>query len=197
VRNLRALAPIVALILPLVGSQSWAEQKPQFVPTRDVDIMYEVARPDEPTVRERVRWRASDHLERIDGPKKSITIIDQKANEVTLLNYASRTYSQTHIDGASPWPVAPPDEYVTVKRQDEFVVAGLRCRDWSWTDDVEARLACMTTDGVLLRLVVDGKTSVEAQSVSYGAEDAEVFLIPPGYAPAVMAPEARRLFRFR
>jgi Domain of unknown function (DUF4412) len=193
-RNLRAL-PAIALIVPLVGSQSWAAEKPQLIPTRDVDITYNVNRPGEATVRERVRWLASDHLERIDGPKKSTTIIDQKANEVTLLNYTSGTYSQTHVDGASPWPVAPPDEFAIVKRRGESVVAGLRCRNWSWTDNVEARVACITADGVVLRLVTDGETRVEAQSVSYGAQDADIFLIPPGYAPAVMAPELHRLIR--
>jgi hypothetical protein len=82
-----------------------------------------------------------------------------------------------------------------MRRRGESVVAGLRCTDWSWTDDVEARIACLTADGVLMRLTVDGKTSIEARSVSCRPQDAEIFQIPLGYAPAVMAPEMRRLVR--
>jgi hypothetical protein len=120
-------------------------------------------------------------------------LIDEKAKQVILLNDASRTYNQ--MDGGSPWPMATPQEPIAFKRRGESVVAGLRCTDWSWTDDWEARVACITVDGALLRLAVDGKTTVEARSVSYSVQDTEIFLIPPGYAPAVMAPEARRLIR--
>jgi hypothetical protein len=112
---------------------------------------------------------------------------------VTLLNSSSRTYNQ--MDGGSPWPIATPREPWTPARRGESVVASLRCTDWSWTDDWEARVACFTADGVLLRLLVDGKTRVEALSVRYITQDMETFLVPPGYAPAVMAPEAHRLLR--
>lgn len=191
-RKLHALPPTIALVLPLTGTLSWAEEQPQFLPARDVDITYDVRRPGEQMVQERVRWLARERLERIDGPEKTVTIIDQRANEVTLLNYASGTYSQ--VDGASPWPVAPPPG-VAHRSQGEPVVADVHCTDWSWADDVETRVACMTADGVVLRLVIDGKTSVEARLVSYAAQDAEIFLIPPGYVPAVMAPTARKLIR--
>jgi hypothetical protein len=67
-------------------------------------------------------------------------------------------------------------------------VAGLHCTNWSWTEDVETRTACMTADGVLLRLVVDGYTVIEARTVSYGPQKVELFRIPPDYAPA-LAPE--------
>ena len=142
--------------------------------------------------RERVRWRASDQLERIDDPGKSTMIVDQKANEVTLLNYASGTYSE--MAGASLWPMRAPAP-ASPSRQGESVVAGLHCAQWSWTDDAELRAACLTPDGVLLRFIIDGKTFAEARSVSYGAQDPELFRIPPGYAPAIMAPEARKLIR--
>jgi hypothetical protein len=72
-KYLRAPALTIALVLPTVGAQSWADEKPQFIPTRDVDIVYAVTRGGQSTVMERVRWLASDHLERIDGPGKSTT----------------------------------------------------------------------------------------------------------------------------
>jgi hypothetical protein len=46
------------------------------------------------------------------------------------------------------------------------MIAGLTCVDWSWTDDTEMHTACLT-DGVLLRLVIDGQIVAEARSVLY------------------------------
>ena len=62
------------------------------------------------------------------------------------------------------------------------------CVDWSWTEDVETHTVCLTSDGVLLRLVVDGNKVIEARSVSYGQQRPELFEVPPGYEPA-LAPE--------
>src|ERR1700730_17385378 len=81
-----------------------------------------------------------------------------------------------------------PGPRATLKRDNESVVAGLHCVDWSWTEDVEARTVCITADGVLLRFVVDGKIVSEARSVSYGPQPSELFQVPPGYAP-LLAPE--------
>jgi len=68
------------------------------------------------------------------------------------------------------------------------VVAGLSCVDWSWTVDAEKHTACLTPDGVMLRIVVDGKTVMQALSVKYRPQPAELFQVPRGYEPA-LAPE--------
>ncbi len=183
--NLRSLPPIAALALLLVGPALRAEAQPQLFPTRDVDIIYDVTRPQQPRIRERVRWLASEHLERVDGPDKSTTIFDRNAKEITLLTPASRTYRK--LEGSPRWPLEPETD-AALKRRAESVVAGLHCVDWSWTEDVETHTVCATADGVLLRLVVDGKTVMQARSVSYGPQRAELFQVPPGYAPA-LAPE--------
>jgi hypothetical protein len=54
---------------------------------------------------------------------------------------------------------------------------------------VEKYTVCVTPDGVVLRLVIDdSKTVMEARSVHYAAQPAELFRVPPSYAPA-LAPE--------
>ena len=58
------------------------------------------------------------------------------------------------------------------------IIAGLHCTDWTWTEDVETHTVCATADGVLLRLVVDGATIMQARSVSYGPQAAELFQVP-------------------
>jgi len=184
--KLRGLASIVPLVLLLVGSPSRAEERPQLVPTRDVDITYDVTRPQRPKIRERVRWLASEHLERVDGPDKSTTIFDRKAREITLINPSARTFRKV---GGSPRRPPEPEADAVLKRGGEAVVAGLSCVDWSWTEeDAEAHTVCTTPDGVLLRLVIGGKTIMRARSVSYGRQAPELFQVPRNYSPA-LAPE--------
>ncbi len=155
------------------------------MPTRDVDITYQVTRPSQPSMISRRRWLASEHLQRVDGSDKSATIFDRDKGEFTLLNPTNHTYRK--FEGTPRMPMAPA-KGIALKRGGEAVVAGLQCVDWSWTDDTEVHTACLTPDGVLLRLVIDGKTVLEARSVKYGQQPAKLFEVPPGYEPA-LAPE--------
>ena len=63
-----------------------------------------------------------------------------------------------------------PEKGTTLKRSGEYKIAGLNCSDWSWMDDTEMHTACLTLDGVLLRLVIDGQTVAEARSVLYAPQ---------------------------
>jgi hypothetical protein len=49
-------------------------------------------------------------------------------------------------------------------------------------------VVCLTPDGVLLRLIIDGQTIMQARAVSYGSQRADLFQVPPDYTPA-LAPE--------
>lgn len=184
--GLRPLSSVAVAILLLAGSPIRADEAPQLLPTRDVDITYDVTRPQQPKIRERVRWLADEHLERVDGPDKSTTIFDRRTHEITLLVPANHTYRK--LDGVARRPPEPAAG-AELKRGDDAVVAGMHCTDWSWTgDDVVVRAACITPDGVMLRLVVDGNTIMQARSVHYAPQRAELFQVPPDYAPA-LAPE--------
>jgi hypothetical protein len=187
--NLRSLSPAAvlspAVVALLLTGPAPAEERPQLHPTRDVDIIYDVTRPQEPKVRERVRWLASEGLERVDGADKSSTIFNRSAHEITLLTPANRTYRK--LDGTQGRPPEP-GAGVSLKRGDAAVIAGLQCVDWSWTDDVETHTVCATSDGVLLRHSVDGRIVRLARSVSYARQNAKLFQVPPDYAPA-LAPE--------
>ena len=116
---------------------------------------------------------------------RSTTIFDRNAREVTLLTPANRTYRK--LEGA-PRRALEPEPGAILKRGNDAVVAGLPCTDWSWTEDVETHTVCATTDGVTLRLVVDGATFFQARSVKYARQKAELFQVPPNYAPA-LAPD--------
>lgn len=187
----RALPPAAATALLALLAQLFpcspipAADAPRLTPTRDVDITYDVTRPQRPASRERVRWLAAEHLERVDGARGSTTIFDRSAHDVTLLTPANRTYRK--LEGAPRRPLEPgPDVILT--RGGDAMVAGLRCTDWSWTEDAEMHTVCATADGVPLRLVIDGRTIIAARSVSYRPQRPELFQVPKNYAPA-LAPE--------
>jgi hypothetical protein len=101
-----------------------------------------------------------------------------------ILSSANRTFLKLDM----PRQPQEPGPEATLKRGSESVVAGLRCVDWSWTEDVETRTVCITADGVLLRFLIDGQIVSEARSVGYRPQPAELFQVPPGYAP-LLAPE--------
>ncbi len=184
---LRRVISTAAFALLLAGSPLGAEEPttPPLLPTRDVDISYRSTRPNQPTIVERRRWSANDRLMRSEGPDKSTTLYDRDAHEITLLNPKNRTYLK--LEGSLRQPLDP-EKGKSLKRGEESVVAGLHCTDWSWTEDAETHTVCLTPDGVMLRLVVDGKTVMEALSVKYRRQPAELFRVPPDYTPA-LAPE--------
>ena len=46
---------------------------------------------------------------------------------------------------------------------------------------METHTVCFTPDGLLLRLVVDGETVMQARSVNYARQPAERFQVPPSF----------------
>lgn len=177
---------VAALSLVAAGSPLHAgELQPQTAPTRDVDITYQITRPGLPVITDRRRWLANQHLRRVDDSNGSATIFDLSRGEITLLNASNRTYRM--LQGAAKKRMSPP-EGIELKRGGEFTIAGVACTDWSWMDDVELHAACLTEDGVLLRLVIDDLIVAQALTVLYAPQPSELFEVPPGYEPA-LAPQ--------
>jgi hypothetical protein len=184
--RLQTVRLIVALAMVAATAPLRAQgEPPENAPTRDVDITLQITRPGAAPIVERRRWSARLHLRRVDGPDSAATIFDQSKSELTLLNPANRTYRT--LQGPAAKRMSPP-KGTSVKRGNEAKIAGLACTDWSWVDGIETHTACLTPDGVLLRLIVDGRVVAEARSVRYAPQPPELFEIPPGYAPA-LAPE--------
>jgi hypothetical protein len=179
------LMPAAALVALLAGSAVAAEERPQLRPTRDVDVTYRVIRAHDPATWERVRWSAAKRLERVDGPDRAVTIFDRVGSEITLLNPRRHTYRK--LEGASHSPIEP-EQGAALKRGAASKILGLPCTDWSWLANDETHTVCMTPDGLALRVAVDGKTVMQAVSVRYRPQGAELFEIPAHYAPA-LAPE--------
>ena len=182
---LRCLPP-AAVLASLLGGPLARAEAPQLLPTRDVDVTYDVALRSQPRVRERVRWLAAEQLERVDGPHKSTTIFNRRTHQMILLTSETHTFLQLDMPARQPEEPAPEAK---LKRGNESVVAGLHCVDWSWTEEVETRTVCITADGVLLRFIIDSKTVTEARSVSYRSQPAELFQVPRDWPPALRPSE--------
>ena len=58
--NLRNLPLTAVVALIFLGAAPRAEERPQLFPTQDVDITYDVTRPQQPKVRQRFRWLAAE-----------------------------------------------------------------------------------------------------------------------------------------
>jgi len=164
----RALLLAAVSTFVLAGAPIRAEDSPALLPTRDVDLTYDVTRPQKPKVRERVRWLAAEHLERVDASDRATTIFDHDAHAIILLTPATRTFRK--LDQA-PRRALEPEPGAALKRGAAALVAGLPCIDWSWTEEGgEQHSVCATADGVILRLIVDGQTFIQARSVKRPAE---------------------------
>jgi hypothetical protein len=179
----RAHLSLAALLATVVSSPPRSEEQPQTAPTRDVDITYQITRPGQPAILERRRWFASQHLRRVDGPGNSATIFDQSRGELTagdgrgefvvpaVLNAANHTY--VTLEGPAAKRMTPQNA-TTLKRGGEYKIAGLNCIDWSWVDDTQMHTACLTPDGVLLRLIIDGQ--IVAEAFNWGGSDEKRYL---------------------
>ena len=167
---------------PLCEQLCAQEQPLHELPVRDVDISYQITQPSQRTIVQRRRWLASERVVRMDGPGQSATIFDRNAHEITVLNLANRSYLK--LEGTPRLPLDP-ERGKALARGSQSVIAGLECVDWTWTEDVETHTVCLTSDGVLLRHVVDGQTLMQARSVSYAAQPPELFRVPQGYEPAL------------
>jgi hypothetical protein len=179
------LPSFAGLALFIAGSAAMAQERPQLVPVKDVDISYKISRPNQPAIIERRRWLAAENLERVDGPDKSTTIFDRNKGEIILLNTAKRTFRKLEGKGRRP---PEPGAGVVLRRGGDVVIAGLHCAEWTWTEDTEIHTVCVTPEGALLRLVIDGRAIIEARSVHFAQQKAELFQVPPNYSPA-LAPE--------
>lgn len=157
-----------------------AAQEFKPMPDRDVSVTYRVTRENETPIAERVRWRAQDRRARVDLPSHAVTIVDIAADTVTIL--AQRTHTYTTTSGL-PADFVPLLAAHAPENVGSDTIAGLSCIDWKWHDEGtgDKAIACITKDGVLLKLERDGHTVLSAKSVAFGKQRPALFSIPNGF----------------
>jgi len=146
----------------------------------DCVVTATIARSREPAI---IRHHAG-HM-RIDATIKGISgavLIDLRRNEGTVLATILGNKVAMPIDPAQA-PVVLPQRPVSAKRIGRDRVAGEHCAVWTFVNPMSKRTdsACVTADGITVRLVVDGRTEMKATRVSRRRQDSSWFAIPPGY----------------
>jgi hypothetical protein len=171
------------MLMATVAAGAAAEERPPAVPSRDVDVLYAMLKPDGPrgwqVVQERMRWAAGAGMLRIDPPTPGMwVVVDTRARRLAAVREAD--HSVLEIDSADAMP-GPPSDAAFLRRGAD-VVADVPCTEWQTKDLTgEPTLACITADGVLLRAVGAGRVLVEALRLNYRPQDQSVFRIPQDY----------------
>ncbi len=176
---MRVRLGVVVAVCALVPAAR-ADEQPPLKPTRDVDVTYRVG--NGAGLQQRVRWLASRQVMRIDPPTSGFhVIIDYLAGRMSVVRDGDRSVIDMNVPaGIAGLPASAAPGY---ERRGDDTVDGVRCTDWQATNREGASvLACISSDGVMLRLRSGEHVLASAVSVSYAPQDAAAFDVPADYA---------------
>ena len=157
-----------------------AQDRPLMTPSRNVAITYRMIGPRPGNLHMSIQ--ASTGLSRVEAPsQRGYAIVDRKARQMILVMSDKHMYLEIPIPpGQQRSPELDPTTRFT--RQGTGVVAGLDCTVWNYTGEHATGTACITDDGVMLR-VQDGASQhgMEATEVTYAPQPDADFRPPPGF----------------
>lgn len=171
-----------AALLAACGGAAMAQSRPPFPPSTDAAVTYQVetSAPGVPPSIE-VRWSAAAHRMRVDGGMPGYVLFNQTdRSAVVVLQGLGVMLDAPRAAGV--------DQFYAIENAHRFVrrgstvVAGLRCTEYGITDANAVGTACLTPEGVPLR--IDGQDShgrtahLEATSVSLAPQDPAIFQPP-------------------
>ena len=178
-----ALAAVAALLAATLVPPARAQaDRPQTLPTRDVDVTYRTGQ-GERAMSQRSRWSAAERKMRLDTPTPGVyAIVDYAAGTMAMVSERSRGVLDVPVPaGGLPGQAAPGS--APFSRRGSTQIAGLPCTEWETRDlQDQATLTCFTDDGVLLQARRGAEVLVQATRVAYGVLDPSAFAVPPGYA---------------
>lgn len=161
------------------------EERPLFMPNRDVTVVYAVQPENSSLIQKRkIYFSGSGKIFRIDGPNNiGMTIIDSGKQTATVVANKSRIYTVVPSKSGKSGLFLDETLHFTKKGTDRVI--GISCRQWKVKSPKGVSNVCITKDGLLLRQEgtdidgIDGKT--EALSVKYGTLPTTIFQVPIGY----------------
>jgi hypothetical protein len=175
----------MTVLLLLVADEALAQERPQTLPTRDVDVVYPITRGTQ-TLDEHTRWRAAEQAERVDPPGLDVhVIINHQKRVAWLVNDQLHTVVDMALPHGNP---LDPSSQATFTRQNDATIAGQSCTDWAVNGAGPQTVLCLTGDGVLLRVQAGGHILVEASHVTYAPSDPALFTIPTQYTHTAPPP---------
>ena len=187
-RFVLATARLVTLALALLAALPAAgQQRPVLRPTRDLAVVYRVqatgptGQPEARTVR--MYWTGQGSRLRLEADgQPGFALVDFAAGRMRMVMPAQKAYAEVTFDrDHAPGLNIPAN--ATVERGGSDTVAGVGCTVWTVRGPQGGGTACITDDGLLLR--VSGSqpgqaAALEAVSVAYGPQPASLFTLPGG-----------------
>jgi hypothetical protein len=171
----------VLLPLLVLAGPAAAQGVPVVQPVRDVDVTYRVPVPGggDASLLQRLRWSAATRRQRVDLPTSgNWMVLDFARQRMALVRDESREV----VDLPAPRSAGQPGGGAGYTRLGSAKVADLACTEWRTIDTRgHETVACYTDDGVLLRATDGVRVLMQAVSVKYAAQDADLFQPPAGY----------------
>lgn len=182
----------LSLLLPVIAH---AQDHPQFIPNKDVAVVYRLAGGDMGNGAQKLQVTYADggQRERIDYFRWveakypfAALILDRATDKLIAINGEAKTYSESEI-GKLVTPdirFSSPDMQYT--RLGIAAVAGQPCTDWTIhpiDNKVPGGTVCVTDDGLILRVTQSGIATpgMVALNVAYGTQPDSVFSPPDGF----------------
>jgi len=161
-------------------TQARAQDRPPMAATRDATVGYQT------TGREaghamQISYGAANGLMRIDNPQMGgYAIVDRKGRRMTMVMTEMRSYMEM-TSANMPGQPSLPEENAKFTRKGTETIAGQTCTVWDFAAANGTGSACITADGIMLRVRTNDGHGMEATKVSYAAIPAGNFSPPAGF----------------
>ncbi len=188
---------LMTLLAGLAAGPAWAQALPVLLPDRDVAVTFRLEGSDQMQGDIQAVWSASRRLLRIDNASLPGWVLveeaSRRASMVMPQGVVMRLPDSPELAAFFRDPGAQ-GRYTRLGRRS---IAGLGCTDWRLErPDGKSGTACLTPDGVLLRLQQTGRREVlQATRVAYGPQPAARFALPAGGAQFNLPPALRGLLQ--
>ena len=190
---------ICGLILALAATPAWAEDAPLLRASRDVTVSYSLVGRGAPRDI-KISQRAGASIRRVEtAGQPGYVLVDRQSQRASAVMESQGYYidmSANRVPQEGQWP----DDTISFTRGADTQVAGLGCTNWGYKTPRGSGTACVTADGVLLRILALSGNGIEARQVSYEPQSPSHFAAPPGLrklgttappaAPPAVAPAA-------
>ena len=176
-RRMLALSICAGIATP---SLALAGDRPLLSAAHDVAITYRLLGPRPGILHMSIQ--ASTGLARVEGPiLHGYGIVDRKAQRMTLVMTEQHIYLEIPAAAAQlRLPELDPSARFT--RRGTETIAGRRCTNWDYASDHVTGGACITDDGVMLRVHdSSGQRGIEATEVTYVSRPDADFHPPAGF----------------
>src|ERR1035437_2565647 len=180
-------AVVAAAFLCLAGTGAIAADHPPYEPTRDVAVVYRLqlsaGQQGEQSVR--MAYTAAKGRVRIEAPDNpGYMLIDRAEGRLVMVVDQMHTFMEMPFDARMGAGLLLNDK-MAFSRHGMEKVAGLLCTAWDVTSGATHARMCIAADGVILRADGSdprrGEGRLEAVSVSYASQPANLFAPPAGY----------------